>query len=153
MISSLPEVCSENCIKISRVPAIRDVMGVAYYNFDDDLPQKKSTKASSKPTQRFGNKERDVLLHRHPTFLTPTVNRIAKNLFEVSLEVAKSKLEDENENSEQPRLPRHRGHYSDPQNITWGDELIEGSKIFGSAVVDGVVYNASSSQHNLSPCY
>jgi DNA (cytosine-5)-methyltransferase 1 len=125
-------------------------MGAAYYNFDDDLPQhktksKKAIPASSKLTRRFGNKEKDVLLHRHPTFLTPTVNRVAKNLFEVSLEVAKSKLDDENDDSEQPQLPRHRGHYSDPQHITWGDEMIKGSNIFGSAVVDGVVYNVSSS--------
>ena len=96
--------------------------------------------------------EKDVLRHRHPTFLTPTVNRVAKNLFEVSLEVAKSKLEDDNDDSEQPRPPRHKGHYSNPQSITLKDEMIEGSKIFGSAVVDGVVYNVSNSQ-NSSPCH
>ncbi|KIM49346.1 hypothetical protein M413DRAFT_15448 [Hebeloma cylindrosporum] len=147
LVSSLPEVCSENHIQISRVPAVREIMGAAFYNFDDDLPQqkvksRKTIPASSRPTRRFGNKEKDVLLHRHPTFLTPTVNRIAKNLFEVSLEVAKSKLEDESDDSERPRLPRHKGHYSDPQNVTWGDEIFKGSKIFRSAIVDGVIYNA-----------
>jgi len=123
-------------------------MGAAYYNFDDDPPRqkaksKKAIPASSKPTRRVGNMEKDVLRHQHPTFLTPTVNRVAKNLFEVSLEVAKSKLEDDD--SEQPRPPHYKGHYSDPQSITWGDEMIEGSKIFGSAIVDDVVYNVSSS--------
>lgn len=144
LVSSLPEICLENGIKISRVPAVREIMGPEHYDFDVDIsPQHSKKERKSRPgmTSKSSNKEIEILKHRNKTFLTTTVNEIAKDFFHGSLE-AISDQEDVDETAP-VKLPRHKGHYTDPLKIVWGDSF-PGGKVFKSAIVDGIIYNVST---------
>ncbi|KAF8965236.1 S-adenosyl-L-methionine-dependent methyltransferase [Flammula alnicola] len=144
IISSLPELCTTNRIQISRVPLVREIMGAAHYEFDVDISRLKSKLKkvpTSKPTKHSDKGKK--LPKENKTFLTPIVNRLAKNLFESSLEVAESMLHDGDDDGEHARVRRHKGHHSDPQEISWGRKLDdEDEDIYESAIVDGVTYSS-----------
>lgn len=145
ILSSLPDVCSENHIKISRVPVIRELMGSKPYEFDvvpfpPDSKQRK--KIGTKNATRSSNREKEVLQHRNKTFLMPTVNSIAKDFFVGSLLEAVTELE-ELDDSTTINLPQYKAHYTDPLKITWGPAF-PNQKAFTSANVDGVLYKVSS---------
>ncbi|KAF8911019.1 S-adenosyl-L-methionine-dependent methyltransferase [Gymnopilus junonius] len=143
IISTLPDICAANGIRISSVPVIWKIMGESHYNFDVKAPKPAARKSISSAAQKSANREKEVLKHRSKTFLTEVVNRIAKNLFEVSLDVAES-LADQDDGTEGTyvKLPHFKAHYSDPQHIVWGERFTESARTYWSVHVDGVLYKA-----------
>ncbi|KAH9483930.1 DNA (cytosine-5)-methyltransferase 4 [Psilocybe cubensis] len=139
-LNSDETICLENSIKISRVPAVREIMGPEHYDFDVDISSQRSKKEKkSRPafTSKSSNKEIEILRNRNnKTFLTATVNDIAKDFFHVAMEAIRQEDVDE---TASVKLPRHKGHYTDPLKIVWGDSF-PGGKVFKSATVDGIVY-------------
>lgn len=150
IISVLPDACAANGIKIASVPAIRHIMGASHYDFDAKLPKSAARKPILSAARKSVNREKEVLKHRSKTFLTEIVNRIAKNLFEVSLDVAES-LADQDGGAEETyiKLPRFKAHYSDPLQTVWGETFTESAGTYWSAYVDGVLYKVS----NNAPCF
>lgn len=129
-------------------------MGPTHYDFDNDLshrPTKKPKKMNTKNNSRFSNKEKEVLRHRNKTFLTPTVNLIAKDFFVGSL-LDTIPNHEEQDDSNSIKLPQYKAHYSDPLKITWGP-CFPNQKAFTSANVDGVVYKVGLLLFILSKLY
>ncbi|KLO19271.1 S-adenosyl-L-methionine-dependent methyltransferase [Schizopora paradoxa] len=103
------------------------------------------------PRRRVSNIEREVLKHEHPTFVTSTVNRVAKGLFYCSLLVAGEDPSMSNEPGGFDGVTRvcapreHLAtsvHYEDPSTITWGGSLLEyGAKRYKSVFLDGIEYS------------
>ncbi|KDR81704.1 hypothetical protein GALMADRAFT_239835 [Galerina marginata CBS 339.88] len=144
LLSALPDICANNKIKISRVPAVRELMGSMHDYFDDDgfsaQAYPKPRKAILHSTKKHQNKEKEVLKHRNQTFSTPVVNWIARNLFEVPLEVAKSSFDTDTDNITHIVLPHYKGHYSNPSKITWRGKQ-KSAGIYESVDVDGIIYD------------
>jgi len=137
----LQELHAQKTIQIIRVPAIRDILGPLRYEFDTDISSESSWQASPEPRHSVKgvSKLSQKLKPSEKTFLTPVVNRIAKNLFKGSLEVATSGLyEDHDVASKKHR--DYKAHATNPNKIVWGKRLVEGQDIYGSVTVDGVTY-------------
>ncbi len=70
------------------------------------------------------------------------MNRIAKNLFKGSLEVATSDFY-ENHDIASKKQRDYKAHTTNPNKIVWGKRLVEGQDVYGSVTVDGVTYQVS----------
>lgn len=141
-MSNLPDVCSEAGIRISRVPLVRDIMGPTHYEFDVDIrpgrksgPVRKERPSATKPVKTAANQSK--------TFLTPIVNRIARDFFEGSLEVAQSALDNDANDDEDRETQYHKSHYSNPKVVSFKERLSGHEGHYQSAVIDGVTYTVS----------
>ena len=137
-MATLPELCAQNGIRISRVPVIREIFGPAHYDFDDDVETPTRISRKKKLTQ---NQEIEILKHSGSTFLTPTVNRIAQRFFEGSLEVS-AQLDDLDETS--VNLRDYKAHPQNPRRMVLSNRLVKGKNVFGNVTIDGVAYKVRS---------
>lgn len=136
----MQELLFENVIQISRVPVIREILGPLHYEIDDD--RKKQSKIGKRVSSSEGAPSmKPVILGK--TYLTSIVNRIAKNLFKGSLEVAQSDLH-EDHNTVSVKRRDYKGHHTNPAKIVWGDRLVDDEDIYDSVTVDGVTYRVWS---------
>ena len=138
-MATLPELCAQNGIRISRVPVIRELIGPVHYDFDDDVEA---------PTRVFRkkklirNQEIEILKHSSSTFLTPVVNRIAQRFFEGSLESSAQLLDDLDEN--RVNLRDYKGHPLNPRRMVLSNRLAKGKDVFGNVTIDGIAYKVRS---------
>ena len=139
-MATLPELCAQNGIRISRVPVIREIFGPAHYDFDDDVEAPTRVSRKKKSTSR--NQEIEILKHSSRTFLTPTVNHIAQRFFEGSLEVSAQLLDDLDETS--VNLRDYKGHPRNPRRMVLSNRLVKGEDVFGNVTVDGIAYKVRS---------
>lgn len=139
ILSTLPGFCSENGIKVSRVPVIRSIFSTLDVDPDEILIPAVVKSSRAKPG---GTKvsEKKVLKHGRVTVVTPTVSLVAKDLFTNSLEVAGSAKVQEALAAD---LDHVQAHHLDPKSMTWGPELKEGAKCYESVTMDNVTYEVS----------
>ena len=109
-------------------------MGPEHYDFNMEIlprvPRKKKL---------IRNREAEILKHSSSTFLTPTVNHIAQQFFEGSLEVLAPILDDMlDENS--VNLRDYKSHPLNPRKMVLSNRLVKGKDVFGSVTIDGVAY-------------
>lgn len=138
-MATLPELCAQNGIRISRVPVIREIFGPVHYDFDDDVEAPTRVFRKKKLTH---NQEIEILKHSKRTFLTPIVNRIAQRFFEGSLEVSAQLLDDFDEIS--VNLRDYKGHPQNPRRMVLSNRLVKGKDVFGNVTIDGVAYKVRS---------
>ena len=138
-MATLPELCSQNGIRISRVPVVREILGPLHYDFDDDVEAPTRVFRRKKLTR---NQETEILKHSTSTFLTPIVNRIAQRFFEGSLEVSAQLLDDFDEIS--VNLRDYKGHPLNPRKMVLSNRLVKGKNVFGNVTIDGVAYKVRS---------
>lgn len=136
-MATLPELCAQNGIRISRVPAIREILGSSHYDFDD-----MKTTCISRKKNLTGNQELEVLKHSSSTFLTPVVNRIAQRFFKGSLEVSVSLTDMLDETS--VNLRDYKSHPLNPRKLVLSKRLVKGQDVFGNVTIDGVAYKVRS---------
>lgn len=129
-------------VQISRVAAIREILGPTVY-YDTDIsprnsrPDVKRKSYSSLP----GAVKLKKVKPASKTFLTPIVNRIAKDLFKGSLEVAE--FDHYEEEHDITSFRKHKAHHTNPAKIIWGERLVEEEHIYSSVTVDGIHYQVS----------
>ena len=134
-------------VQISRVAAIRDILGPVRYQYDTDIsPQNSRSDVKRKDQLSVSEEDSVPLKHKKvkptsKTFLTPVVNGIAKNLFKGSLEVAEFDYDEHDITSVKRR--KHKAHHTDPAQIIWGKRLVEDEEIYSSVIVDGITYEVS----------
>ena len=138
-MATLPELCAQNGIRISRVPVIREIFGPAHYDFDDDIKTPTHISRKKKLTR---NQEIEILKHSSSTFLTPVVNRIAQRFFEGSLEVSAQLQDDLDETS--VNLRDYKAHPQNPRRMVLSNRLVKGKDVFGNVTIDGVAYKVRS---------
>ena len=138
-MATLPELCAQNGIRISRVPVIRELIGPVHYDFDDDVEA--PTRAFRKK-KLIRNQEIEILKHSSSTFLTPVVNRIAQRFFEGSLESSAQLLDDLDEN--RVNLRDYKGHPLNPRRMVLSNRLAKGKDVFGNVTIDGIAYKVRS---------
>ncbi|KJA27122.1 hypothetical protein HYPSUDRAFT_212781 [Hypholoma sublateritium FD-334 SS-4] len=138
----LRDICTESGIRIFRVPLVRDLVAPIEYEFDTKIPSVKSSPSRKKKTATTKAKPpvQKKPVKQGKTFLTPIVNRIARDFFEGSLEVAQSALAVDGDQEDIQRLLYHKSHYSNPEAISWGKRMKNCDGCYRSAVVDGVTY-------------
>ena len=137
-MATLPELCIQNGIRLSRVPVIREIFGPVHYDFDDDVDA--PTRVFRKKLTR--NQEIEILKNSSSTFLTPIVNRIAQRFFEGSLEVSAQLLDNFDEIS--VNLRDYKGHPLNPRRMVLSNRLVKGKDVFGNVAIDGVAYKVRS---------
>ena len=138
-MATLPELCVQNGIRISRVPVIREIFGPVHYDFDDDAEAPSRVFRKKKLTR---NQEIEILKHSSSTFLTPIVNRIAQRFFEGSLEVSAQILDDFDEIS--VNIRDYKGHPLNPRRMVLSNRLVKGKDVFRNVAIDGVAYKVRS---------
>ena len=140
---NLRDICTENGIRIFRVPLVRDLVGSIEYEFDTKIPLVNSSPSRKKKpaTTKAKPPVRQKPVKQGKTFLTPIVNRIARDFFKGSLEVAQSALDVDGDQGDTQRLQYHKSHYSNPEAISWGKRMRNCDGCYRSAVVDGVTYD------------
>lgn len=119
-------------------------MGPIEYEFDTKIPQVKSSprkKKTANATTKAKPPVQKKPAKQGKTFLTPIVNRIARDFFEGSLEVAQSALDVDGDQEDTQHLRYHKSHYSNPEAISWGKRMKNCDGCYRSAVVDGVTYH------------
>ncbi|CAA7271617.1 unnamed protein product [Cyclocybe aegerita] len=138
IISCLPDLCKQNGIPISRVPAVRKLTLCEV--LDDDSSGHSSGKGRRRKDDRSMSSK--GLLKKETgaskTYLTPIVNHIAQDFFKGSLEVAESMLD--HEHDETLQQCDHKGHETNPKKIVWSKHLGQESNIYQSVIVDGIIY-------------
>ena len=147
LLSALPDICASNGIRIASVPVIQRILGKHIPSSRNSANRSnakvRQTRTETLDLRRSSNPERAVLKHHGRTFLTDVVNRIAKNLFEVSLDVAEALVDQDDEEVAQD-LPRFKAHYSNPGHMEWGKKFKGPGKTYWSLYIDGVLYTVSS---------
>ncbi|PPR01483.1 hypothetical protein CVT26_015106 [Gymnopilus dilepis] len=145
LLSALPDICASNGIRIASVPVIQRILGKripsSRHSANRSNAKVRQTRTETLDLRRSSNPERAVLKHHGRTFLTDVVNRIAKNLFEVSLDVAEALVDQDDEEVAQD-LPRFKAHYSNPGHMEWGKKFKGPGKTYWSLYIDGVLYTA-----------
>lgn len=144
IISTLPELCEQSSIRISRVPCIKTIFGPTNIDLDvfDHSPRKGKGKAKLQTTisryKQIANKEKEVLKHRNSTVVTPVLAHIASDLFKRPLVIAGSPAFDNVDGHVAAEINNIRAHHSDPKSMAWGieDEL----GYYSSVTMDGVTY-------------
>jgi DNA (cytosine-5)-methyltransferase 1 len=149
--STLNDLHQQKIVQISRVAAIREILGPVKYQYDTDISAKDS-RSSVKRKRDSSSSEADLVPEKHKhkrvtparkTFLTPVVNRIAKDLFKGSLEVAEFSHYGEEHNTVSIKRRQHKAHHTNPAKIVWGERLVEDEDVYESVIVDGVTYRVS----------
>lgn len=140
-MATLPELCAQNGIQISRVPVIREITGPVHYDFDDDLKAPSRVCRKKKLTR---DQEIEILKHSSNTFLTPIVNRIAQRFFEGSLEVSAQLLDDLDLDETSVNIRDYKGHPLNPRRLVLSNRLVKGKDVFGNVTIDGVAYKVRS---------
>ncbi|KAJ3515085.1 hypothetical protein NLJ89_g1982 [Agrocybe chaxingu] len=138
IISCLPDLCKQNGIQISQVPAVCELTLCEL--LDNDSSDHSSSKGrrrrrkgdGSMPPKGQWKKETGA----SKTYLTPIVSHIAQDFFQGSLEVAESMLE----HDETLQKCDHKGHEANPKKIVWGKHLGWEKNTYQSVVVDGITY-------------
>ena len=163
--STLNELRHQRVVHISRVAAIREILRTVPNNTDSPPPnsstdskRKRSSSlsdgeffqqkgsSSSSEEEEFEPVRKKKVGPASKTFLTPNVNRIAKDLFKGSLEVAKFNHYGEDHNIVSTKQRRHQVHRANPAKIIWGERLAEdGPEMYSSVLVDGVTYQVKFS--------
>jgi DNA (cytosine-5)-methyltransferase 1 len=147
--STLNELQHQKVIQVSRVAAIRQILGPLHYQFDTDISEGNS-RPLSKRMRGMPISKADLVSSRpkklapaSKTFLTLIVNRIAKDLFKGSLEVAKSDYYEDDHRIVSVKRRQHKAHHTDPAKIIWGERVVGDEDIYSSVIVDGVTYRVS----------
>jgi DNA (cytosine-5)-methyltransferase 1 len=144
MRTTLNELHREKVVQISRVAAIREILGPTVHYYDTDIPSRNSRPDEHK---RHSPLSEAVKLKKvkpaSKTFLTPIVNRIAKDLFKGSLEVAEFGHYEEGHDKTTVERHKHKAHHMNPAKIIWGERLVEEEHIYSSVTVDGIDYQVS----------
>ena len=109
-------------------------------HYDDDAPRKEQSRPRNRNSKSEGGPSAKKTIALGKTYLTPVVNRIAKNLFKGSLEVAQSDLYDDDHDTVLVATRDYKGHHTNPKKIVWGDRLVDDEDIYDSVTVDGVTY-------------
>ncbi|KAF8163400.1 S-adenosyl-L-methionine-dependent methyltransferase [Crassisporium funariophilum] len=127
-------------LNISQVPAIRQKIGSISFETGTNTRRRQGIKtAKSRSDRKNQNQKIEVLKHSETTFLTPVVNRIARDFFEGSLEVATSISNDSDDNvSLKPR--NFKSHYTNPDKIKLGNRFSDHEERYGKATIDGEIY-------------
>lgn len=131
-------------VQISRVAAIREILGPSvHYQYDMDISSPNSRPDVKR--KRHSTFSEAVKLKKvkpaSKTFLTPIVNRIAKDLFKGSLEVAEfGHYEERHCDTTTTKRRQHKAHHTNPAKIIWGERLVEEEHIYSSVTVDGIHY-------------
>ncbi|KAF9473771.1 S-adenosyl-L-methionine-dependent methyltransferase [Pholiota conissans] len=136
---NLPDICMNIGIKISRVPLVRKILGDMYYDFDTAVSNPQVLSRSS-ASARQGATHANTSARATKTFLTPTVNHIAKDFFVGSLEASESAFVHDADGG-LASAHHHKTHYSDPKQIIWGKRLQKHEAVYESAIIDGVIYS------------
>jgi len=138
IVPTLHELLYGGAIQISRVPAIREILGPMHY--EDDVSRKEQSRIRNRSSKSEGGPSAKKTIALGKTYLTPVVNRIAKNLFKGSLEVAQSDLYDDDHDTVAVTRRDYKGHHTNPKKIVWRDRLVDDENIYDSVTVDGVTY-------------
>lgn len=141
-MATLPEFCAQNGIQISRVPVVREIMGPAYYDFDNVETTVRVSRKKKNKKNLARNQETEFLKHSSNTFLTPMVNHIAQRFFEGSLEVS-APLDDELDEAS-VNLRDTKDHPLNPRKLVLSNRLVKGKDVFGKVTIDGVAYKVRS---------
>lgn len=88
--------------------------------------------------------EKDVLLHRNPTIVTPAVARIARGLFVQTLQIAGRSLKEAGLEDEDPvDAEPDQTHYTDPIRIEWVRDSRIAPHHYKSVIIDGAKYSVN----------
>jgi DNA (cytosine-5)-methyltransferase 1 len=144
--STLNQLHRQKAVRISRVAAIREILGPVHYQYDTGIPPRNSgsdAKRHSSVSETDKPVKHKKVKPASKTFLTPVVNRIAKDLFKGSLEVAEFGHDEEEYDITSTIRRKHKAHHTNPDKIIWGERLVEDEDIYSSVIVDGITYQVS----------
>jgi hypothetical protein len=113
-------------------------------HYEVDVPRKEQSRIKNRISKSEGGPSAKKTIALGKTYLTPVVNRIAKNLFKGLLEVAQSDLYDDDHGTVLVTRRDYKGHHTNPKKIVWGDRLVDDEDIYGSVTMDGVTYRVCS---------
>ncbi|KAF9265676.1 S-adenosyl-L-methionine-dependent methyltransferase [Marasmius fiardii PR-910] len=87
------------------------------------------------------NMELQVLKHNNDTVVTPIVERIVRDLYDLTLEVAgTSTMGGEEDEALIKEIQNVIEHHEDPKCIRWGKRIMSAKNYYESVSLDGVVY-------------
>ncbi|KAG7092771.1 hypothetical protein E1B28_009094 [Marasmius oreades] len=108
--------------------------------------QSRHKPSSDRPRQSrsTSNMELQVLKHQNDTVVTPVVERIVRDLYDLTLEVAGTSTMGEEGEAEDEALAKEIQnvieHHEDPQRIKWGQQIMNCENYYESVYLDGEVY-------------
>ncbi|KAL6300510.1 S-adenosyl-L-methionine-dependent methyltransferase [Sparassis latifolia] len=127
---------------IYRVPLICSLRKATEDRVDSETATKGVIKAKAKAKRRLNDMEKDVLLHRNKTVVTPAVARIAHKLFVQTLRIAGESLQNDTAEDVSVATAEMHVHSTDPALIEWEKESQTVPNHFQRVRIDGALYCA-----------